>query len=162
MHIGIECLYIMLPRTLSHSHKHLSRSLNQKKEKTCMLGNKAAKHPPLCPLPCSSRTTSGATSASRTLITCQSVLLSDCRWLSIFALGNWCINTDRWGTVELSEGGATLLWNTCKCFPSLKPGSLGTDQLTVLLLPLNLRRALPKKKMAAASLALSDCTLDAC
>lgn len=166
MYIEIKCLYILLPRILSHSHKHLSRSWNQKKKKRKSPVCLQAKHPPLCPISCSSRTTSGAKSAFRTLMTCQSVLLSDCRWLFIFVLGNWCINTDPWGTVALSENGVSSVFalKQCKCSPSLKSRSLATDQLTLLLLPLNLKCALPKKKTkkTVASLALRDCTFDSC
>lgn len=123
----------MLPQILSHSHKHLSRSLNQKKKRKPVCWQ--AKQPSilLCVPSCSSRTTSEATAAFRTLITGQSVLLSEYRRLFIFVLGDWCINTDQWGTVELSENGATLLWNICKCFPSLKSRSLATDQLTAFI-----------------------------
>lgn len=42
MHIEIECLYIMLPQSISHSHKHLSRSLNQKNEKSLYAGKQCS------------------------------------------------------------------------------------------------------------------------
>lgn len=42
MQIEIECLYIMLPWVLSHSHKHLSRSLKQKNEKNLYAGKQSS------------------------------------------------------------------------------------------------------------------------